>query len=236
MKQFLTSLLLGLSVLASAQSDGWQYPFPYNPDGNADGFITLNDMLDLLSVYGQEFPGSFYSDTTGAILFLGEMEAHECIRTRNTLQGNWRLPSWEDATLWIEEIASIGSEWFQNGGFTSGGISYLTEDAAGALTHGTVSYYNYSSNQKFGVPYCTGASYPTKFAAPNLHDLYYCFVVTEVHPQFEYSRCDVNTWVSDVSEFDECVTQKLNDGWLPMPGLDNGGGNYRQGFWRIVND
>lgn len=40
-------------MLASAQNDGFQYPFTYNPDGNSDGYISLNDMLDLLSVYGQ---------------------------------------------------------------------------------------------------------------------------------------------------------------------------------------
>ena len=92
MKQFLTSLLLGLSVLASAQNDGIQYPFPYNPDGNSDGYISLNDMLDLLSVYGQEYPQSFYSDTTVAVLNLGRMGAHTCQAQAKQAGSEWRIP------------------------------------------------------------------------------------------------------------------------------------------------
>ena len=79
MKQLLTSLLLGLSVLAFAQNDGFQYPFPYNPDGNSDGYISLNDMLDLLSVYGQEYPQSFATDTSRAVLNLGYMGSYKCL-------------------------------------------------------------------------------------------------------------------------------------------------------------
>ena len=92
MKQLLTSLLLGLSVLASAQSDGFQYPFPYNPDGNSDGYISLNDMLDLLSVYGQEYPQSFYSDTTVSVLNLGTMGAHTCQAQAKQAGSEWRIP------------------------------------------------------------------------------------------------------------------------------------------------
>ena len=39
-----------------------QYPSPTILMATAMGF-SLNDMLDLLSVYGQEFPESFATDT-----------------------------------------------------------------------------------------------------------------------------------------------------------------------------
>ena len=92
MKQLLTSLLLGLSVMASAQNDGIQYPFPYNPDGNSDGYISLPDMLDLLAVYGQEYPQSFYSDTTVAVLNLGRMGGHNCMQQAKNAGSDWRIP------------------------------------------------------------------------------------------------------------------------------------------------
>ena len=233
MKQLLTSLLLGLSVLASAQSDGFQYPFPYNPDGNSDGYISLNDMLDLLALYGQEYPESFYADSSGALLFLGEMTVYDCLNSIETLQGNWRLPLWQDATKWMVDIATVGSEWFQEGGFTSGSISYLTENEAGALTRGSVSYYNSSYYQAFGVPYCQGASYPINNSEVSIHSTFYCFAVTEVRPEYEFSYCDFYTG----GDFTTCVTDKLNDGWIPMPGgTRNGPGGFYQGFWRIVED
>ena len=44
----MTLLLVGLTTLVSAQNDGWQYTFPYNPDGNNDGYISLEVTLNYL--------------------------------------------------------------------------------------------------------------------------------------------------------------------------------------------
>ena len=33
----------------------FEVPVPYNPDGNADGFIALPDLLDFLMLYGSEY-------------------------------------------------------------------------------------------------------------------------------------------------------------------------------------
>ena len=50
MKHCLTLLLVGLTTLVSAQNDGWQYTFPYNPDGNNDGYISLEVTLNYFRI------------------------------------------------------------------------------------------------------------------------------------------------------------------------------------------
>ena len=52
MKQFLTALLCAGAFLAKAQSD---IDYPYNPDFENDGFVGIEDVLELLSVYGTPF-------------------------------------------------------------------------------------------------------------------------------------------------------------------------------------
>ena len=98
---------------------------------------------------------------------------------------------------------------------------------------GSVSYYNSSSYQEFGVPYCEGASYPINNSEFSIQSTFYCFAVTEVRPELEFSYCNIGSGV----DFTNCVTDKLNDGWVPMPGgAKNSASYFYQGFWRIVED
>ena len=52
MKKILTLLLVAACFTASAQSD---IEYPYNPDFENDGFVGIEDVLELLSVYGAPF-------------------------------------------------------------------------------------------------------------------------------------------------------------------------------------
>ena len=49
MKRLVTLMMCAVSLGAAAQST---LTYPYNPDGNADGLISLSDLQDLLSLYG----------------------------------------------------------------------------------------------------------------------------------------------------------------------------------------
>ena len=231
MKQLLTSLLLGLSVLASAQSDGFQYPFPYNPDGNSDGYISLNDMLDLLSVYGQEYPQSFYSDTTVAVLNLGLMGAHNCQAQAKQAGSEWRIPdrselarfspaavntipSGESASAWFLADETMLTSWQFSPSADSGHDLMYTADSSFA-------YYVYHREGLSG----SGNTFVTYKRT--------CFLVSEVRPEYEFSLC----YSTSDASFSQCVTEKLNDGWIPMPGGNrNSPSGYYQGFWRIVED
>ena len=231
MKQLLTSLLLGLSVLASAQGDGIQYPFPYNPDGNSDGYISLNDMLDLLSVYGQEYPQSFYSDTTVAVLNLGLMGAHTCQAQAKQAGNDWRIPdrselarfspaavntipSGESATAWFLADETMLTSWQFSLSTDSGQDLMYTADSLFA-------YYVYHREGLSG----SGNTFVTYKRT--------CFLVSEVRPEYEFSYCNI----ASGGDFTTCVTDKLNDGWIPMPGgTRNSASGFYQGFWRIVED
>ena len=235
MKQLLTSLLLGLSVLASAQNDGIQYPFPYNPDGNSDGYISLNDMLDLLSVYGQEYPQSFATDTSRAVLNLGRMGAHVCKRQAELAGRAWRVMTKQDLYLFAELAVNT---------FTDDGFEYTwtSSDFNGQMVY-TRFIDKPISELSTSVDYIVKSDSTVIFDVQveeqqtngtiYLRSKYRCLIVSEVKPEYEFSYCIT---VSG-GDFTTCVTDKLNDGWIPMPGgTKNSPSQFYQGFWRIVED
>ena len=234
MKQLLTSLLLGLSVLASAQSDGFQYPFPYNPDGNSDGYISLNDMLDLLSVYGQEYPQSFYSDTTVAVLNLGRMGAHTCQAQAKQAGSEWRIPTMSELPRFspaaVNTIASgqTASAWFKNddSNHMMNSWNFSPEPPSSSWDF----IYRSDSTEQYRVSHTEA---PSSSFNHDITAKRHCFLVSEVRPEFEFSYCNTGSG----GDFTTCVTDKLNDGWIPMPGgTKNSASYFYQGFWRIMED
>ena len=139
MKHLMTLVALLVSSLAMAQ-DYPEYPFPYNPDGNADGYIGLTDLLDLLVVYGQEYPGSFYSDSTRAILDLGVMTYPECNQQAFAAGKSWRVLSQDDFYYWFNYFLNEGQEVFDAGDFSS---STYTHEAWIRLRDGDPGGYNF---------------------------------------------------------------------------------------------
>ena len=55
MKRLVALMMCAVSLGAAAQST---ITYPYNPDGNSDGFIGVVDLQDFLSVYNTEFVAS----------------------------------------------------------------------------------------------------------------------------------------------------------------------------------
>ncbi len=87
MNRTLLAFMLALSSVASAQVQ-----HPYNPDGNFDGQIGASDILDILVLYGNDFAlGTFQSDSSSAILYVGEMTFWNCKSNCNGLPGNWKV-------------------------------------------------------------------------------------------------------------------------------------------------
>jgi uncharacterized protein (TIGR02145 family) len=80
-------ILSGLSVQAQIQVD-----YPFNPDGNADGLVSVSDLMELLTVYGEEFTaGNLSSDSTSAIFYVGDMDYYDCKSSCYSLEGNWKV-------------------------------------------------------------------------------------------------------------------------------------------------
>ena len=68
-----------------------------NPDGNDDQFIGLPDLLDLLTVYGQEFQNAIVAeDGESAIMEVGTMNWFECEYACENLPGFWKMSKSSD--------------------------------------------------------------------------------------------------------------------------------------------
>ena len=89
MRTLITIVIAALSLNAFGQTE---YPYPYNPDGNNDGLISLNDLMDLLALYGLEYnAGVLATDSISAIYYTGEMDYWDCTSSCVGLSGNWKV-------------------------------------------------------------------------------------------------------------------------------------------------
>ena len=89
MRTLITVVIAALSLNAFSQTE---YPYPYNPDGNNDGLISLNDLMDLLALYGLEYnAGVLATDSISAIYYTGEMDYWDCASSCVGLSGNWKV-------------------------------------------------------------------------------------------------------------------------------------------------
>ena len=120
MRHLLTSLALLATFAAAGQTAN---PFPYNPDADTDGWISVNDLLSLLAIFTSEFtPESWETDSLSAAVVLnGNISYFECQRACNELEGHWRMADidafgkhWnlvagENANHWVNSNSSLGS-------------------------------------------------------------------------------------------------------------------------------
>lgn len=130
MKYLITLLLAALSFNAVGQT---QLSIPYNPDGNADGLIGINDLLEILALFGSEFsPEELVYDDHSAILHLGSMDYFDCASSCEELQGNWKLLDEMLIGRYRSELSVMGSQiWldrrvFENSDYTVSPY-YLTQ-------------------------------------------------------------------------------------------------------------
>jgi uncharacterized protein (TIGR02145 family) len=106
MKHIFTISLCFLALSLSAQTE---YPYPYNPDGNNDGLISLNDLMDLLALYGLEYnAGVLATDSISAIYYTGEMDYWDCASSCVGLRGNWKILDYNLVGSYKQELANQG--------------------------------------------------------------------------------------------------------------------------------
>ena len=107
MNRFFTLLLAASCLTAAGQTE---YPYPYNPDGNNDGYISLNDLLDLLSVYGSEFnAGVLATDSISAVYYTGELDYYDCASSCVALRGNWKMLDKDLVGSYKSKLSEYGS-------------------------------------------------------------------------------------------------------------------------------
>ena len=236
MRYLITIVIAALSLNAFGQTDGWEYPFPYNPDGNADGYISLDDMLDLLAIYGQQYPESFYTDTTRAALNLGEMGAHSCLLQAKAAGQDWRMISDIDILYFSQLVFNLMPvpsnnndvyySWFWDTTTNSPDRIeiYSSNINFSSCSAGTDCIYNSDST-----------AYATQFlryyneSPGNIMTNRQCILVSEVRPKIDYKCIDIA-----YSEYEAEANLLIEQGYLPIGGPTNHGGanKYFGCFWR----
>jgi hypothetical protein len=189
MKHLMTLMALVVAVTAGAQTG--LVEFPYNPDSNGDDMIGTADLLDLLSLFGNEFSKEdlyLNDDSTTAIYYAGNMPYFLCLENCSTLPGKWKLPN----------VFEIGRVW---SGVTS--PSWL-ESPLEALT-----YSGYTGGFH---PYYIDTDGDIDDMQASLQRGCYCY--THERPKVEYSYCEGGA----PSALTSCIQEKLADGWLPLSG------------------
>ena len=205
---------LALCLSASAQFTPQQYPFPYNPDSNQDGMVSMTDFLEILGLFGQEYPDSFHSDSTRAVLNLGPMGAISCVQQAEAAGTNWRVLTSEDiyefAPLLVDGEPYDGTQKFH---FWSKALNYMNE--GGFYTNSCCSSScDCVSNSDSTAAYVFYSDEIASDSQINFYSKHLCFLVTEVRPTILYTAPSYAWQVEDL----------LNDGWRPL-------GN-ANGFWK----
>ena len=201
MKRLVALIMCAVSLGAAAQID---WDFPYNPDGNNDGYIFSEDLLDLLAVYGQEFNSEeFYlsHDSSRLIVFVGEMLLAPCISACDELQGFWQIPNHVELSYFYDELR------IEVGGLSEEEVQVIwsLEDEADRSRF----------NQYIGVirqPYNSAPSMHGE-AGSSLSSPRECWCATKQRPRVEFDRVNA----LPIPEWAEFLNQKASEGWYILP-------------------
>jgi len=187
MKHFMTLMALAFAFTAGAQTG--LVEFPYNPDADNDDIIGVNDLMELLSFFGNEFTDenlAINEDETSAIYQVsGEWDFLMCKTKCVELPSNkWRMIDVQTLTEFRSQLP-IANIWLSNEELIfQDGNSILAPYLAvsGALSHG----------------------------GTTLQET--CVCETHERPKVEYSYCSG-------SSLQSCADGKVADGWYPLSGI-----------------
>jgi len=139
-------LILILATTAAALSANAQVTLPYNPDGDANGFIGVTDLQDLLSTYGGEFaPGTIMVNAVELGVLLDSLQSQ--IAALQTGSGD--VFRCGDDVLhegyWYNTTSIGGQCWFSENVRYLPEVSPSNEGSIDPVPHAYV--YDYQGNQ-----------------------------------------------------------------------------------------
>jgi hypothetical protein len=217
MKHLITCLALGIACAAGAQTG--LVEFPYNPDADNDDIIGVNDLLELLSLFGGEFAEeNLYvneSETSAIYHIEGWWLYGMCaVKCRELPSNKWRIMKFDDWTQFHNEIESPFS-----GGATH---AWLLDPVNGVSTITNTNVYNtvvqVNGTSKGSIDLIVSSSGAN------------CICATHERPKVEYSTCQGTD-----DNFQSCCDEKVSDGWYPLGGIAVDQINtirQKQAFWR----
>lgn len=114
MKHLLTIINCFAVLVMSAQTD---YPFPWNPDADLDGWVSTEDLLHLLTVFGTQFePETWETDSISAAVVLdGNHNYFQCQSYCNDIEGNWRMADLDAFGRHFDLASSVSAYFWVNG-------------------------------------------------------------------------------------------------------------------------
>jgi hypothetical protein len=114
MKHLLTIISCFAVLSISAQTD---YPFPWNPDADLDGWVSTEDLLLLLTVFGTQFePDTWETDSISAAVVLdGNHNYFQCQSYCNDIEGNWRMADLDAFGRHFDLASSVSAYFWVNG-------------------------------------------------------------------------------------------------------------------------
>ena len=234
--RILTFALCFLCFSVSAQID---WDFPYNPDSDNDGYIYSEDLLDLLSVYGQEYSSDelyLSQDSSSLIVKIAEsINKVECISSCISLDGSWRLAHIRDAMHFLN-VLTAGLDPYNEeiGGIELYQIEYMWMDRRDEI-YGVVMPEQVSLTMKNAQT----ASADLQFAplsqsiSPGNVNLpernkSECWCVTHQRPRVEYKMFN---YLSNDVETEELVNTLSQEGWRLMPAMNGSGEKVTMWRW-----
>lgn len=150
MKHLLTIISCFAALSMSAQTD---YPFPWNPDADLDGWVSTEDLLQLLTVFGTQFePDTWETDSISAAVVLdGNHNYFQCQSYCNDIEGNWRMADLDAFGRHFDLASSVSAYFWVNGNdkLNSSDFAYDTYQLYGPTGDmANVSVSNFSQAKK----------------------------------------------------------------------------------------
>ena len=233
MKRILTLIVCAISLNAVGQVPNY---LPYNPDFDGDSWIGINDLLNVLSVYAAEWENGellVSSDSTAAMLYVGEKEIHWCYHDCVNLNGPWQVAQKKDFMRHMPMLEEFyGKPMIQP--FENRALRDAVWIGSGETSMNIYSLQGYYSSDGAEIQvdiansnvYIDGVSYSQSEAANVSND---CWCAINERPHIEYAVC--NAYAS--GGFEQCVSQKQQEGWYPLGSVHvENFTDYTQAWWR----
>lgn len=235
-------MFFGMSALAQYQT--YSNPMPYNPDSNLDGFIGIDDLLDLLALYNTLYPDSFSGDETGAILDLGDMALNECFAALESMGSKWRIMTHRDFRKHFQYLLERGNQLYEQGEacFEGWVLSprYSPDGASFFWCYGDVDYWGDPDSTEYLGNYYSVHGGMNQY--PHINRVFddeddegyffgkkHCFAVTELKPQVSYQVL-VD---AELQQLVSATSDSLNNGWNLQGSASQGfSGSWTQTIWR----
>ena len=150
MKHLITIISCFVVLSMGAQTD---YPFPWNPDADLDGWVSTEDLLLLLTVFGTQFePDTWETDSISAAVVLdGNHNYFQCQSYCNDIEGNWRMADLDAFGRHFDLANSVSAYFWVNGNdkLNSSDFAYDTYQLYGPTGDmANVSVSNFSQAKK----------------------------------------------------------------------------------------